>query len=122
MSRAVLKKRPDWREHERAERVLLLAYGKTVKEVAEQQNRCREAVRICRRQLFKRGLASLPDQPRSGAPTKLTNEHRQQLGQWVEAEPRIINALRRTISNPYWTDDLANCTQTHGLRMETNAL
>ncbi|WP_084190936.1 helix-turn-helix domain-containing protein [Methylomarinum vadi] len=63
-----------------------MASGKTVKEVAELQNLCVEAVRIRRRKWLKHGLASLPDQPRSGAPSKLTDEHRQQLAQWVDAE------------------------------------
>ncbi|WP_232422404.1 helix-turn-helix domain-containing protein [Methylosarcina fibrata] len=99
--RAVIKKSSDWRERERAETVLLLASGKTVKEVAEQQNLCREAVRIRRRKWLKRGLASLPDQPRSGAPTKLTNEHRQQLGQWVEAEALSSRELLTRLAEQY---------------------
>jgi transposase len=84
--RALLKKGTDWRERDRAETILLLAAGQSVQAVAEQQDLCREAVRIRRRKWLKFGLASLPDQPRCGAPSKLTEEHRQRLGQWVEAE------------------------------------
>jgi len=54
--------------------------------VAKQLDLCLEAVRVRRRKWLKSGLASLPDQPRCGAPSKLTNEHRELLGQWVEAE------------------------------------
>jgi len=35
----------------------------------------------------------LPDQPRCGAPSKLTDEHRQLLGQWVEAEAQSSREL-----------------------------
>lgn len=83
---AILKKGADWRERARAETILLLAAGHRVQSVAEQQGLCREAVRVRRRKWLKSGLASLPDRPRSGAPSKLTEEQRQQLGQWVEAE------------------------------------
>jgi transposase len=84
--RTIIKKGSDWRERERAETILLLATGKSVKEIAKQQGLCVEVVRIRRRKWLKLGLASLQDQPRSGAPSKLTDEHRQQLGQWVETE------------------------------------
>ena len=84
--RAIVKKGSDWRERERAETILLLASGASVKAIAEQQRLCREAVRIRRRKWLKSGLASLPDQPRSGAPSKLADEHREQIQQWVEAE------------------------------------
>ena len=85
--RAVIKKCSDWRERERAETVLLLASGKTVKEAAEQQNLCLEAVRIRRRKWLKRGLTSLPDQSRSGAPSKLTDEHRQHTDNGLRLKP-----------------------------------
>jgi transposase len=80
------KKGADWRERDRAETILLLAAGHSVQSVAEQQGLCREAVRIRRRKWLKSGLASLPDRPRSGAPSKLTDEQRRQLGTWVESE------------------------------------
>jgi transposase len=97
----IIKKGSDWRERERAETVLLLASGKTVKEVAEQQNLCLEAVRIRRRKWMKLGFASLPDQPRSGAPSKLTDEHRQQLGQWVEIEALSSRELLTRLAEQY---------------------
>ena len=84
--RAILKKGADWRERDRAETILLLAAGHRVQDVAKQLDLCLEAVRVRRRKWLKSGLASLPDQPRCGAPSKLTNEHRELLGQWVEAE------------------------------------
>jgi transposase len=83
---AIKKKGADWRERDRAETILLLAAGHSVQFVAEEQGLCREAVRIRRRKWLKSGLASLPDQPRCGAPSKLTDAQRQQLGAWVESE------------------------------------
>ncbi|MGR8942540.1 MAG: hypothetical protein ACU83P_13225 [Gammaproteobacteria bacterium] len=42
----IVEKGSDWRERERAETILLLASGASVKAIAEQQRFCREAVRI----------------------------------------------------------------------------
>jgi len=64
----------------------MLADGFSVKGVAAKQGYKPEAIRIRHRKWLKQGFASLPDQPRSGAPTILTDEHRQLLKQWVEAE------------------------------------
>jgi transposase len=85
--KAILRKGADWRERDRAETILLLASGHSVQEVAERQGLCREAVRVRRRKWLKHGQASLPDRPRGGAPSKLTDGQREQLGRWVEAEP-----------------------------------
>ena len=84
--KAIIKKGADWRERDRAETILLLADRHSIRFVAERQNLCCEAVRIRRRKWLQLGLASLPDQPRCGAPSKLTANHRQQLGRWVESE------------------------------------
>ena len=83
---AIIKKGADWRERDRAETILLLAAEHSVQSVADRQGLCREAVRIRRRKWLKSGLASLPERPRCGAPSKLTDEQRQQLGTWVESE------------------------------------
>jgi transposase len=100
--RAIVKKGADWRARERAETILLLASGASVKAIAAQQRLCREAVRIRRRKWLKSGLASLPDQPRSGAPSKLADAHREQIQQWVEGEAlssrEILSRLKATYS------------------------
>lgn len=98
---AIFKKGTDWRERDRAKTILLLASGHTIKEVAEQQGLCVEAVRIRRRKWLKLGLASLPDQPRSGAPLKLADAHRQQLAQWVEAEALSSRELLTRLAEQY---------------------
>ena len=97
----ILKKGRDWRERDRAETILLLAAGHSVQSVAEQQGLCREAVRVRRRKWLKSGLASLPDRPRSGAPSKLTDEQRQQLGTWVEREALSSRELLTRLEREY---------------------
>jgi transposase len=98
----LIKKGADWRERNRAETILMLAEGHTVKETAERQRLTREAIRERRRKWLKTGFASLPDKPRSGAPSKLTDQHRAQLRSWIEAEPltarALLNRLEKTFS------------------------
>lgn len=98
---AIHKKGTDWRERERAETILLLASGFSVQTVAERQELCREAVRIRRRKWLKLGLSSLPDQVRSGAPSKLKDEHRCQLIQWVEDEALSSRELLTRLKSEY---------------------
>jgi transposase len=97
----LIKKGSDWRERERAETILMLAEGHTVKETAEKQGLTREAIRERRRKWLKTGFASLPDKPRSGAPNKLRDEHRDQLRSWIEAEPLTARALLSRLENTY---------------------
>jgi transposase len=89
----LIKKGSDWRERERAKTILLLAEGQTTFEVAEKQGVLPETIRERRRKWFKAGFASLPDQPRRGAPSKLNDEHRARLKAWVEAEPLTCRVL-----------------------------
>lgn len=97
----VTKKGRDWRERDRAETILLLASGESVQAVAERQGLCREAVRVRRRKWLKLGLASLSDQPRSGAPSKLDDAQRRQLGVWVEAEALSSRELLTRLEREY---------------------
>ena len=124
--RAIVKKGQDWRERDRAETILLLAAGHSVQAVAEHQGLCREAVRIRRRKWLKSGLASLPDQPRSGAPSKLTDKQRQELGKWVEGEalvlPGVADAARTRIPGCHGSNDIAHGTEATGLCVETHPL
>lgn len=89
----LIKKGSDWRERERAETILLLAEGHMTIEVAEKQGVLAETIRERRRKWLKKGFASLPDQPRSGAPSKLSDEHRVRLREWIDAEPLTSRAL-----------------------------
>jgi len=89
----IVKKGSDWRERERAETILMLSHGEAVIAVAEQQGVKPEAIRERRRKWWKNGLNSLPDQARSGAPSKLADAHRSQLKEWADAEPLNCRAL-----------------------------
>lgn len=89
----IIKKGIDWRERDRAQTILMLSEGQTVFKVAEQQGVKPEAIRERRRRWLKKGLASLPDQPRCGAPSKLTEAHRSQLKAWIDAEPLTCRVL-----------------------------
>lgn len=90
---SIIKKGSDWRERDRAETILMLSEGQTVFAVAEKQGVMPEAIRERRRKWLKRGLSSLPDQPRSGAPSKLNEECRALLKAWMDAEPLTCRAL-----------------------------
>jgi transposase len=89
----IIKKGGDWRERGRAQTILMLSEGQTVVAIAEQQGVKPEAIRERRRKWWKNGMNSLPDQPRSGAPSKLTDAHRCQLKEWMDAEPLTCRAL-----------------------------
>lgn len=89
----IIKKGSDWRERDRAQTILMLSTGQTALEVAERQGLKPEAIRERRRKWWKKGMNSLPDQPRSGAPSKLTDAHRSQLKEWVDAEPLVCRTL-----------------------------
>lgn len=89
----LIKKGSDWRERDRAQTILLLAEGYTTFEVAEKQGMLPETIRERRRKWFRNGFASLPDQPHSGAPSKLNEEQRGLLRNWVDAEPLTSRAL-----------------------------
>jgi transposase len=89
----IVKKGSDWRERERAQTILLLAEGHTTFEVAEKQGVLPETIRERRRKWLKKGLACLPDQPRSGAPSKLNEERRALLKAWIEDEPLTCRVL-----------------------------
>ena len=89
----IIKKGIDWRERERAQTILMLSEGQTIFAIAEQQGVMPEAIRERRRRWLKKGLASLPDQPRCGAPSKLNEEHRTRLKEWIDGEPLTCRVL-----------------------------
>lgn len=106
----IVKKGSDWRERERAQTIFLLSEGYTTFDVAEKQGVLPETIRERRRQWFKTGFASLPDQARSGAPCKVNEACRAQLKAWIEAEPLTCRAL------------VARLETECGLRLSANTL
>lgn len=99
--RAIIKKGMDWRERDRAQTILSLSEGKTATQVAEEQGVKAETVRTRRRKWWKWGFASLADRQRSGAPSKLTHEHRERLRQWMDAEPLTSRALLARLAQEF---------------------
>lgn len=82
----IIKKGKDWRERERAETILLLSERFSVIEVSERQGVIAETIRERRRRWYKKGLLSLSDEKRSGAPSKLNEVHRASLKKWMDEE------------------------------------
>jgi transposase len=82
----IIKKGKDWRERERAETIWLLSERFSVIEVSERQGVIAETIRERRRRWYKKGLLSLSDEKRSGAPSKLNEAHRDSLKKWMDEE------------------------------------
>ena len=76
----------DWRERRRARTVLLLAQGLSIDAVVAQQRIHRETVACHRDAWLARSFQGLRDLPRSGAPCKLSETHKQVLGAWAKKE------------------------------------
>ena len=106
----IIKKGRDWRERERAETIWLLSEGQTVFEVAKKQGVIPETIRERRRRWYKKGMASLADQARSGAPCKLNDEHREILKGWMDEEAQDSRTLYTRLKEAYPT--LLLCTAT----------
>ena len=106
----IIKKGKDWRERERAETIWLLSEGQTVFDVAEKQGIIPETIRERRRRWYKKGMASLADQARSGAPCKLNDEHRESLKGWMDEEAQDSRTLYTRLKEAYPT--LLLCTAT----------
>lgn len=89
----IVHKGSNWHERDRAKMILMLSEGHPAKAVAAEFGMIPEWIRHRRRQWRKYGFASLPDQPRCGAPSKLTDDHRKCLKDWVNSEPLTCREL-----------------------------
>ena len=83
-----------WRERQRAQTILWLSEGKTVAEVAKLQSRIPETIRLQRRHWQLYQFESIQEGHRSGRPSVLTNEHEQQIIEWVNANPLNAEQIR----------------------------
>ena len=88
----------DWRERRRARTVLLLDQGRSIDDVVAEQKIHRETVACHRDAWLVRGFAGLRDLPRSGAPRKLSEVHRQVLCTWAGEEACTAPQLRSRLS------------------------
>ena len=91
----------DWRERRRARTVLLLDKGLSIDAVATQQRIHKETVACHRDAWLVRGFAGLRDLPRSGAPRKLSETHRQVLCAWAQDEACTAPQLRSRLSEEH---------------------
>lgn len=89
----IIYKGSDWHVRDRAKMILMLSEGHSAKAVAAEFGMIPEWIRQRRRLWRKYGFASLPDQPRCGAPIKLNDNHRKCLVHWVESEPLTCREL-----------------------------
>jgi transposase len=58
-------------------------------------------VRVRRRNWWKQGFASLRDRPRSGVPSKLSDQHRTALKDWASNEPLSCRELLTRLKTEY---------------------
>jgi transposase len=76
----------DWRQRRRARTALLLDEGRSLDGVATQQKIHKETVANHRDAWLARSFDGLSDLPRSGAPRKLSEAHKQVLCAWAKKE------------------------------------
>lgn len=79
----IVQKGRDWRMRDRAQTVLYFSEGWKAKAIATEQNLHLDTVYDRRKNWLARGLASLADKHRSGAPAKLNGGHEEQLKLWA---------------------------------------
>ena len=91
----------DWRERRRARTVLLLAQGLSIDAVVAQQRIHRETVACHRDAWLARSFPGLRDLPRSGAPCKLSETHKQVLGAWAKKEACTAPQLKIRLSDEH---------------------
>ena len=84
--KALVKKGQDWRARERAQTILYFDEGWSAKAIAEKQEHHLDTVYDRRKNWLETGYASLSDQHRCGAPSKLAAEQKALLRQWASEE------------------------------------
>ena len=78
---------PDPRVRHRADALLVLAHGRTVKEAARALGCCTKRIRVWRRRFLAEGRTGLADRPRSGRPPQLDGRARAELETVLAASP-----------------------------------
>ncbi len=84
--------------------------GVPAKEIAKRQELTLEAVYERRYRWLEKGMAALSDAPRSGAPSKLSTEHVEQLKAWATQEALTVPEL------------LSRLEEKFGVRVHRNTL
>lgn len=104
------RNRRDWRTRDRARTILMFSDGVPAKEIARRQELTLEAVYERRYRWLDKGMAALSDAPRSGAPSKLSPAHVEQLKVWTAQEALTATEL------------LARLEEKFGIRVHRNTL
>jgi len=78
---------PNWRVRQRAQTVLYLGCGLSAEEVAKKMELHVRTVHSTRTAWRSKGFDSLPDLPRSGAPSKLSVQQSDRLVEWARQQP-----------------------------------
>ena len=86
----------DWREGRRARTLLLLDQGLSIDAAVAQQRIHRETVACHRDARLARSFQRLRDLPRSGAPRKLSETHKQALCAWAKKKYEWMTFKART--------------------------
>jgi len=89
----IVKKSRDWRMRDRSQTVLYFADGWPAKAISEKQELDLDTVYKRRKSWLEDGISSLPDKYRKGAPSKLSEHHREQIKAWALAEALTAPAL-----------------------------
>ncbi len=89
----IVKKGSDWRARERAQTLLYFGDGMRAKAIAAKQELNLDTVYDRRKHWLAEGFASLADKHRSGAPSKLSEAHRELLRAWATEEALTAPAL-----------------------------
>ena len=89
----------DWRERRRARTVLLLDRGRSLGAVVAQQRIHRQTVACHRDAWLARSFQGLRDLPRSGAPRKLSETHKQVRCAWAKEDACTAPQLKIRLSD-----------------------
>jgi transposase len=89
----IYKRDPNWRRRQRAETLLLLNDKLDRVEVAERVGINLRTVGTTMNEWLQNGVYSLSDQPRSGAPSKISHEERDFLKKAATEEPLSVKDL-----------------------------
>ena len=84
---------PSFRARSRAHGLLLRAAGTTIKAIAKTSQVHRVTVSTWIKQWEPHGVQSLPDQPRSGRPSKLTPDEQAIAQPYIKEEPRSLQGV-----------------------------
>lgn len=97
--RRIARKDENWRVRERAQTVLYFDENRSAEEVAELMGLHVRTVSSTRTGWLSKGVESLPDLPRAGAPQKLEPQQSSQLVEWARQQPGSARDLQNRLES-----------------------